>query len=252
MIWRAKLLARAVLALIVGLPFLGADAPATRQAERTDQGVPRPQVKGWMETHNKYVELAKKGNIDLYFVGDSITNNWHSRGKEVWAKEFAGWNAGNFGIGGDHTQHVLWRLDNGELDGVRPKVFVVMIGTNNHGDSVPDIVAGVTAVVEKLKAKEPEAKILLLGIFPRGASADDPLRVKLGEVNKQIASLEDGKRVKYMDIGQVFLEADGTLTKQMAPDLLHPAAEGYQRWADAIKPTLMEWLGPPKTAATTP
>ena len=247
LIRRTKRWVRGVLPLLLGLPLMAADAPGSRE---TDRPTPRADNKGWMDHHERNVALAKKGNIDLYFEGDSITDGWTWAGRRPWQKTFGGWNAGNFGIGGDQTQHVLWRLENGELEGVSPKVFVLMIGTNNMGASGEDVVAGGTAVVNTLKEKRPEAKILLLAIFPRKEKADDPVRLKLGEVNKQLALLDDGKRVKFLDIGHVFLEPDGTLPKAMFPDFLHPNEEGYVLWAEAIKPTLTEWLGAP--AATMP
>ena len=250
------------LTCVLASGFLGASnrlsaatvAPANTKPAETAAGVPNtckpaPRDKGWLGRHEQYVALAKKGGIDLYFEGDSITDGWHGGGKAVWTKEFAGWNAANFGIGGDQTQHVLWRLQNGEFEGVRPKVVVLMIGTNNSGDTVANIAAGVTADVKEIQKQSPATKILLLAIFPRTAKADAPIRAKLKAVNEIIAKLDDGKTVKYMDIGNKFLEADGTLTKEIMPDALHPNAKGYQIWADAIKPTLTEWLGAPAVPA---
>jgi len=230
-----------------------ATAPATPPAAtnprpRTVAPADQPAIKpgaGFMNTHNQYVALAKKGGIDLYFVGDSITDGWHGGGKKVWTDAFGGWNPGNFGIGGDRTEHVLWRLQNGELDGVSPKAFVIMIGTNNVGTSTPaQVAAGVGAIVKTIQDKNPKAKILLLAIFPRGATATDRNRVANDAANVLIAKLDDGKNVKFMDIGKKFLADDGTLSKDIMPDLLHPNEKGYQIWADAITPTLTEWLGP--------
>jgi lysophospholipase L1-like esterase len=253
----------------------GADAPATPPTataaatkpagwEPADQPTPRmdPKTKEaskpWMKHHDGLVEQAKKGGIDLYFEGDSITDFWTKtfnkrpvNGQAIWDHEFAGWHPGNFGISGDRTEHVLWRLDNGELDGVTPKAIVMMIGTNNVKQNTPEeTAAGVTAIVNKLKEKEPQAKILLLAIFPRGAKADDPLRQTNDKVNAILAKEDFGPQVKYLDIGEKFLDADGTLSKTIMPDLLHPNGRGYQIWADAIVPVLTEWLGPP--AATEP
>src|ERR1035437_2278806 len=197
-----------------------------------------------MKRHDDYVALAKKGGVDLYFIGDSITDGWHGGGKVVWEKEFGGWKPANFGIGGDQTQHVLWRLKNGGLGGVSPKVFVIMIGTNNLGRHTnEEIAAANAAIVKELQAKAPQAKILLLGVFPRGKEAANPNRPRIKEINAALAKMDDGKNVKYLDFGQKFLAQDGTLPADVMPDALHPNEKGYQIWADAIKPVLTEWLG---------
>jgi len=199
----------------------------------------------WVSKHEALVKLARGGNIDLYFSGDSITDFWQTRGKVVWDKEFLGWKPGDFGISADHTQHVLWRLQNGELDGVNPKVFVLMIGTNNTAANSPEEIArGVTAIVRTMREQKPNAKILLLAIFPRGETPADPKRILNEKANAIIARLDDGKTIKFLNINAKFLDADGKLSKDIMPDLLHPNAKGYQIWADAIKPQLTEWLGP--------
>jgi lysophospholipase L1-like esterase len=251
-----------LLALAVSAVLFGADTapttapkghvPADQSHIRLDPKTGQP-IDAWMKHHQKLVDQAKKGGVDLYFEGDSITDFWTSDnarhgGKALWEKEFAGWNAGDFGISGDRTEHVLWRLDNGELDGVSPKAIVLMIGTNNTGDCTSEEIAnGVTAIVNKFKEKEPQAKILLLGIFPRGANEEDKRRKVNEGANAIISKLDDGKQVKYLDFGKDFLDADGTLSKEIMPDLLHPNLKGYQIWADAIRPTLTEWLGAPAT-----
>ena len=245
--------------LVAGVSGVLAEAPASAPAVAVGSNVAdQPSPKGrdgvidknFEARHEKYVELAKKGGIDLYFIGDSITDGWHGSGKEVWKKEFAGWNAENFGIGGDRTQHVLWRLENGELDGVKPKVFVMMIGTNNLGGNTDDqIVAGNAAIIKELETTNPQAKILLLGIFPRWAnrapkgeeqSEKTMDRIKL--INEKLAKLDDGKNVKFFDFGDKFLAADGTLPKGIMPDGLHPNAKGYEIWAEAIEPKVKELL----------
>src|SRR5271170_7443450 len=260
----ALLIAAGAIPISIAAPDAPATAPATTAAAHLppDQphirldpktGQPTP---AWLKHHEALVAQAKKGGVDLYFEGGSITDYWTStnpkhNGKAIWDKEFSGWNPGDFGISGDRTEHVLWRLDNDELDGVSPKAIVLMIGTNNVRDCTPEeIAAGVTAIVNKFKEKEPQAKILLLAIFPRNATPDDKLRRKNEAANQIIAKLDDGKQVKYLDIGPKFLQPDGTLSKDIMPDLLHPNEKGYQIWADAIKPTLTEWLGPP--AQTSP
>ncbi|MGN6642996.1 MAG: platelet-activating factor acetylhydrolase IB subunit [Verrucomicrobiota bacterium] len=212
--------------------------------------VPQPRDPNWVKRHEGFVDIAKKGNVDLLFLGDSITDGWRWRGSNVWAHYYAPRHAANFGIGGDRTQHVLWRMENGELDGIKPKAVVLMIGTNNTGkerdgktirNSVPETIEGVTAIVKGLRSKLPATKILLLAIFPRGEK-DAPQRAQVAEINQQIAKLDDGKMVHFLDIGQKFLTADGTLPKEIMPDLLHPNEKGYQIWAEAMEPTLAELL----------
>jgi beta-glucosidase len=149
------------------------------------------------------------------------------------------------GIGGDQTQHVLWRLDHGNLDGLHPKLAVVMIGTNNagSGNTSKQIVDGVKAVVDKLQEIVPDSKVLILAIFPRDAKPDGKLRKINEAANEQIAKLADDKKIFYLDIGPKFLTADGELTKEIMPDALHPNAKGYEIWATAIEPTIVKLLG---------
>jgi lysophospholipase L1-like esterase len=209
-----------------------------------------PLGAGWVRRHEGFVAQAKQGGIDVLFMGDSITDFWRNRGSNVWNQYYAPMHAANFGISGDRTQHVLWRMDNGELDGIHPKVVVLMIGTNNTGkerdkktprNSVPEAIEGVQAVVADIRTRLPDSKILLLGIFPRG-TLDDPQRAQVALINTVICKLDDGKMVKFLDIGSKFLDADGTLPKTVMPDLLHPNAHGYQIWADAMNPTLEAML----------
>jgi beta-glucosidase len=142
---------------------------------------------------------------------------------------------------------VLWRLDHGNIDGISPKVAVVMIGTNNSGANTSEEIAdGVTAIAEKLRAKLPETKVLLLGIFPRGPDTNDPRRKVNEGANERIAKLADDKMVYYLDIGPVFLNEDGTLSREVMPDLLHLNEPSYRRWAEAIEPKLAELLGEKK------
>jgi lysophospholipase L1-like esterase len=210
---------------------------------------PAPRDPAWVQRHEGFVKIAQAGGVDLLFLGDSITDFWRNRGSNVWNHYYGVRHAANFGISGDRTQHVLWRIDNGELDGIKPKVVVLMIGTNNTGkewdgsprNTVPETITGVQAVVARIRAKLPDTKILLLGIFPRG-TLDDPQRAEVALINTVIAKLDDGNLVRYLDIGPQFLEADGTLPKSIMPDLLHPNERGYQIWADAMEPTLAAML----------
>lgn len=225
-------------------------APAVYAASVNTAIQPASRPGNWMQRHDSFVEIAKQGGVDVLFLGDSITDFWRDRGKAVWDKSFASLHAANFGISGDRTQHVLWRMDHGELDGIKPKVIVLMIGTNNTGlerdgqtprNATAEVIEGVTAVVKELRARLPESRILLLAIFPRGQKGDS-IRDQIKEVNAAIAKLDDGKMVKSLDINQKFLEPDGTLSREIMPDLLHPSEKGYQIWADAIKEPLADLL----------
>jgi len=219
-----------------------AGAPA-RAADKKENTAVKPSVKD-EGRHKGFVEIAKKGNIDLVFFGDSITDGWHGREKDVWKEHFGPLHPANFGIGGDRTQHVLWRMQNGELDGYTPKVAVVMIGTNNLGSNTEDEIAdGIKAVVEEIKKQQPKTKVLLLGVFPRGHEATDKNRDRIKKINKTIAKLDDeGKTVKYLDIGGKFLEKDGTLSKDIMPDYLHLSKKGYEIWAEAIDQPLKDLM----------
>ncbi|WP_395738793.1 platelet-activating factor acetylhydrolase IB subunit [Prosthecobacter sp.] len=218
---------------------------------------PKPRDEGWMKRHESFNEISKKGEAQLVFLGDSITQGWEKNGKEVWDKTWAPLKAANFGIGGDRTEHVIWRLQNGNFDGIKPKLVVLMIGTNNtghqgraaaeHGGAVysssPEQTAeGVKMILDILAKKQPQAKVLLLGIFPRGATKDDPKRVQNVATNNIISGFGDNKRVFYMDIGNTFLKPDGTLPQEIMPDLLHLNPAGYQMWADAIEGKVKELM----------
>jgi lysophospholipase L1-like esterase len=198
--------------------------------------------------HEAFVQIAKKGDIDVLLMGDSITDWWGKQGKAVFEKHFAPLKTANFGIAGDTTQGVLWRMDNGELEGYTPKLMMLMIGTNNigfggKGNTPEEIAEGIKAVVDKFRGKFPEAKVLLLGVFPRNAKADSPPRVAVNNINTIISKYDDGKFVRYMDIGDKFLDKDGTLPKTVMPDALHPNQRGYEIWAEAVMPTIHEMLG---------
>ena len=182
--------------------------------------------------------------MGLLFLGDSITAGWGGRGKKVWDENYAKYEPANFGIGGDRTQHVLWRIENGELDGIKPKVLVLMIGTNNIGSTPDQIATGTTAVVKAVRTKLPEARILLLSIFPRSELADHPNRGKLQAVNDQLAKLDDGPggKVKFFKLWDQFLDPAGTLSKEIMPDGLHPTAQGVAVIVRKILPTVQAFL----------
>jgi lysophospholipase L1-like esterase len=188
--------------------------------------------------HDEFLKIAKAGGVDLLFLGDSITDGWRGGGHAVWDKYFAPLKAANFGIGGDRTEHVIWRIRNGELDGIAPKLAVLMIGTNNGGDSAEDVAAGIRTILTDIHTRSPKTRILLLGIFPRSEQPDGA-REKNNQVNKLVAKYADGKNLVYLDIGEKFLAADKkTLPTDIMPDHLHPNEKGYQIWADAIIDTV--------------
>jgi lysophospholipase L1-like esterase len=240
------------LALFIGLALGGWLAPASGFAQNTATNpVPRPGK--WMDRHAAFIQEAKAGGIEVLFLGDSITDHWRDRGSNVWNHYYAPMHAANFGISADRTQHVLWRIENGELDDLHPnpKVVVLMIGTNNSGketdhktirNTTPQVIEGVTAIVNELRARLPDSKILLLAVFPR-AQVNSPFRQQIKDINVGLAKLDDGKNVIYLDIGQKFLAPDGTLSRDIMPDLLHPNERGYQIWADAMNPTLEKMMG---------
>lgn len=195
--------------------------------------------------HEPFLKRGKEGPIGVLFIGDSITAGWLSAGKEVWNKYYGEYSPANFGVGGDRTQGVLWRIEHGELDGISPKVVVLLIGVNNGGD--PAVVRGVKKVVEEIRAKLPNSKILLLGIFPRGNDPANPpwnarARTFTAGVNKELATLDDGKNIRFLDIGDKFLDAQGFISKEIMPDGLHLGPAGYQIWADSMQPLLNEML----------
>jgi lysophospholipase L1-like esterase len=216
-----------------------ADVPAIK-------GDPNDPNNRFLKRHEGFLQdlKAANGKVGVLFVGDSITDGWRRAGKATFDKTYGGLDPLNLGIGGDRTQHVLWRLENGEVEGIRPKVAVLMIGTNNLGSNTNDeIVAGVTKIVRTLHSKLPGTKVLLLGIFPRSAGAGDPARARIKAINEQLAGLDDGgKTAKYLDIGEKFLAPDGPLPNDRMPDALHPNEKGYEIWADAMAPTLAEMM----------
>jgi lysophospholipase L1-like esterase len=226
------------------LALIAAALPACAQGPASI--VPQPRDGAWMEVHNSFLVLAKKGHIDLLFLGDSITQGWNEN--SVWRRFYGPRHAANFGIGGDRTQNVLWRIQNGELNGIEPKVTVLMIGTNNlHSETPDEIAQGTSAIIAELRRQLPKTKILLLGIFPR-ARKPNAVRERLKSVNEKIAKLDDGSQVHYLDIGKSFLNSDGSISADVMPDLdaLHLSLKGYRIWAEAMEPTLWSMLDEPK------
>jgi cephalosporin-C deacetylase len=222
-----------------------------------DQPVPRSDQNSQI-AHAQLLEKARKGGIDVYFVGDSITRRWGTSDKQYseflanWRRNFFGWNAANFGWGGDTTQNILWRLTNRELDNVNPKVIVILAGTNNVGNAAPqasddprvaEISRGLRAIVDICRQKAPKATIVLMGITPR----NDNIAVMsiINQVNDNIARFADGKKIRYLNINDKLADKESKFIDGMASDGLHLDVKGYQVWADALKPILTELLGPP-------
>jgi beta-glucosidase len=215
-----------------------ADAPAPKLSDDNVSLNAR-----FKEMHESFLARGKEGPIGVLFIGDSITDYWRrDNAKDIWAR-FARYSPANFGIGGDKTQHVLWRIQNGELDGIKPKVVVLMIGTNNtRAYSNEAIVKADQKIVAEIHRRLPDSKVLLLGIFPRAVKPNDAFRTQIKSINAELAKLDDGNTTRYLDIGDKFLEADGTLSKEVMPDALHPSPKGYQIWADAMSPLLDEMM----------
>ncbi len=233
--------------ILTGIPAL-AQVPATQPADQSAIKLGRDgqPEKRFMQLHQEFLDRAKQGNIDLLFLGDSITEGWRNA-QDVWTDHYGKDNPANFGIGGDRTQHVLWRIDNGELDGINPKVLVLMIGTNNTGANTADeIAAADIKIVREIHQKLPNTKVLVLGIFPRGVDPQNPqvgaVRDLINQVNTQLAKLDDGDKTRYLDIGGKFLNDDGIIRFNVMHDALHPTPAGYKIWADAMQPLLDEML----------
>ena len=195
---------------------------------------------------NRQKGFANKKDVEVVFLGDSITEGWERLGAASWNKFFVPLKAVNFGIRGDQTGHILWRLTEGkELDVIKPRVVVLLIGTNNisAGHSADDIAAAVGHIVKTIRDKSAMSKILLLGVLPREASPDHARRKKVTDINTRLARLDDeGKTVRYLDIGEKFLQKDGTLTKDIMPDYMHLTTKGYDIFAEAIKKPLEDLL----------
>jgi beta-glucosidase len=233
-------------------------AEATKVATTPDVQRAEWATDWWTERHaQKLAErdalVASGKQPQLVFVGDSITHSWENGGKALWDERFAPRGAFNIGFSGDRTEQVLCRLGmgeggekNNEIAGLTPKLFVVMIGTNNTGhrqDPPEATAAGVEMIVDRLLEQAPEAQVLLLAVFPRGETPDDPLRKINDGINERLAKLDAKDRVEFLDLSDVFLDDAGNLPKSVMPDLLHPNEEGYRLWADALEPHLVRLLG---------
>lgn len=232
-----------------GAGLTGFNGPADRPAPRSDANSKL--------AHEQLLEKARKGGIDIYFEGDSITRRWGTSDLQYkdnlanWNSNFFGWNAGNFGWGADRVENILWRLENGELDGVNPKIIVLLAGINNVGSrpgddaKVEDITRGLKAVVDICRKKAPDATLIITAIFPR----NDNMAVvpTINKINENLAKMADGKKIRYLNVNDKLADKDGKLFAGMMNerDKLHPTVKGYQVWADGLKPIFTELLGPP-------
>jgi lysophospholipase L1-like esterase len=255
-------------------PRAWADAPATQattEATSAPTTAPAPQAADqpalkltrdgqpnatFLKMHQSFLARAKAGPIGVLFLGDSITQGWNSA-PQIWKDHYGRYDPANFGIGGDHTEHVLWRIDHGELDNISPKVVVLLIGTNNYRQNTADeIAAADRKIVAEIHQKLPQTKVLVLGVFPRGAdptAARDrrngdvhgnvaAVRAEMAQINQQLATLDDGNKTRYLDIGAKFLNDKGEITPAIMKDALHPTLAGYQIWAEAMQPLLDEMM----------
>ena len=217
--------------------------PLSLQASTLDEDW---SIEWWIPRHEQKLRDKTKQEINLVFIGDSITHGWENEGQEVWG-EYYGLRGGfNLGFSGDRTENVLWRLRNGALDGVSPKLIVLMIGTNNTGhrmDSAEDTFIGIKAIIDELIQRTPSANILVLGLFPRGIELNDPMRERNARINTHLPELSTHTNVYFRNIGEVFTENDGTISEEIMPDFLHLSSAGYRLWAEAIEPDIIRLIG---------
>ena len=248
----------ALLAALVAALSLSAQAPAPAPAAPVDASAPieKNDPSGrFRKMHESFLARGKEGPIGVLFLGDSITQGW-TKAPHIWEAYYGKMQPANFGIGGDQTQHVIWRIANGELDGISPKVVVLMLGTNNSAaHTAAQIAAADRKIVAMIREKLPQTKVLVLAIFPRGARKDAAGKITkaaiedatkrtavIDAVNADLAQLEDGKMVRFLNINDVFVGQDGKIPFALMPDQLHPNAAGYQLWADAMKAKLAEMM----------
>jgi lysophospholipase L1-like esterase len=232
----------ALFAMLLALVACAPEPPAVFDLSQTTpenrpaatQPVPRDDAR-----HHAFLDVAKAGNIDILFVGDSITDLW--RGVPGWNTYWAPLTAANFGIMGDTTQTVLWRMRNGELDGYNAKLIVLLLGVNNiMFNDLPDIAKGHAAIIAEFKKHQPNAKVLVLGVFPRDASPTSDYRPQIRKLNALLAQLADNQTVFFLDIGDRFLNASGAIPADIMPDGIHPSLKGYAIWKDAIADKVKE------------
>lgn len=226
----------------------------------------RPPEAWWLERHNRLIARAMAEPIEILFLGDSITQGWEGLGRDpfegdglpIWSERYAPRRAANFGMGGERTNNLVWQVQHGLLGRAEPRVVVLLIGTNDLDGCTPEVVASrVAKVVDELRRRLPNASILLLGLFPRGARPDPaadrmPRDARIGAVNRLLEPLGRRPGVEFLDIGHLFLGEDGELSKEIMPDFLHLGREGYRRWAEGMEPTLQRLLTVEREARATP
>jgi lysophospholipase L1-like esterase len=212
-------------------------------AFRVDTATPIEENTGWTARHYQLCAMAGTNEIDLLFVGDSVTAGWDGSGKGVWDKQVQRYHPANFGISGEGTQDVLWRITHRELDGLDPKVVVVLLGSNDINWPSAQIAGGVAEVVRKIRARLPHSRVFLMGILPRGEQPNTIERVRALEANAQLQKLDAGRQVQYFYFGDKLLLPDGRMTRETAPDFLHPREGGYQFWMESIRPGIEKALG---------
>jgi len=208
--------------------------------------VPVPQTESWWTArHEDTLAHIRQGNIGLLLIGDSITQGWASEGRHIWDAYYGRRRAVNLGVNRDRTEHVLWRLEHGEIEGISPTLVVLMIGTNNTTarHDPKETAAGIQAILTTLRTRLPGAKILLLGVFPRSALADDPLRKINAAINAHLQTYADNQHIFFLDLSRRFLDDRGRLSQDLMPDYLHPNESGYQVWADGMEPMIRQLLG---------
>lgn len=239
------------LALLLALPFAHAQSPKIDASAAIEKNDPSGKFQ-WM--HQSFLARARQP-MDILFIGDSITEGWN-KAPHVWNHYYGMHRPANFGIGGDKTENVVWRIENGELNGAKPKVVVLMLGTNNSAQNTgEEIAAADKKIVEMIRAKIPSAKVMVLAIFPRDARRDAQGKIAdatladakvrkeaIATANALLAKLDDGKMVRFLDINHVFLGQDGKIPWTLMPDQLHPTAAGYQLWAEAMQPMLTQLM----------
>lgn len=229
-----KLLSSALVLLALGVTAVQADSTVNTAAQPVAR---QKNPESWLRAHEQISRSAQRGEVPILFIGDSITHMMLNKSGSVWRDTYQKIGCVNIGLSGDKVENILWRIQNGALGTVQPKVTVLLAGVNNMRKNTPEEIGlGVGAIVDELKESLPDTKILLLGVFPRGHKANTADRITIQEINQHIEKLNDGERVFYLDIGEEFLTEDGSLKPgAMQKDGLHPDVKGYEIWAEAIK-----------------
>lgn len=235
---------------------LASPAPAPAAKVHVDASSARPKQDDgrFLRMHESFLARAASGPVGLLFLGDSITEHWANRAPDVWEKYYGRWHPANFGIGGDQTMGVIWRIEHGELDHIQPRVVVLLLGTNNTATHDGREIAEADAkIISLIRQHLPDTRVLLLAIFPRGPRDSkngnpedwEARMAVIRDANARLARLDDGDHVRFLDINHVFVDADGHIPDAIMPDHLHPSKAGYERWAAAMQPLLTEMMARP-------